>query len=101
VRALVRREDATPITVADTALLDDGTLAGSVLTMDRAFRQLVDVVGVSLVEASRMCATNQADEFRLVRQGRLVPGALADFVVLDRELRVTQTWVGGRPVFQA
>lgn len=88
-----------PITVGDTALLDDGTLAGSVLTMDRAFKNLVDVVGVSILHAARMCAANQADELRLGRQGRLEAGALADFVVLDHQWQVAQTWIGGRLAF--
>ena len=35
-----------PITVGDVALLDDGTIAGSVLTMDRAFAKLVSAMGV-------------------------------------------------------
>ena len=41
------------ITVRDAAYLDDGTLAGSVLTMDRAFAQLVSAMGLSLVDAAR------------------------------------------------
>jgi len=90
------------ITVRETAaFLDDGTLAGSVLTMDRALRFLVGRVGLSLVDAVRMCATTPASELGLSRQGRLAEGALADFVVVDADLRVEQTWVGGRRVYSA
>ena len=39
------------ITVADTALLDDGTFAGSVLTLDAAFRNVVSSWGMSPLEA--------------------------------------------------
>jgi N-acetylglucosamine-6-phosphate deacetylase len=85
------------ITVTEAAcFLDDGTLAGSRLTMDGAFRRLVDQ-GFSLVEASRMCSGTQAEELQLAGQGAIVPGALADLVVLDARLEVSASYVGGAP----
>ena len=78
-----------------TAELEDGTLAGSVLTMDAAFRGLLQRVGVSLVEAARLCATTPADHLGLSATGRLTAGHVADIVVLDGQLRVRQTYVGG------
>ena len=48
------------ITVGDAAYLDDGTLAGSVLTMDRAFARLVTAMGMPLVDAATICATTPA-----------------------------------------
>jgi len=88
------------ITVREAAFLDDGTLAGSALTMDRAFRNLVRMLGSSLVEAAVMCATAPARALGITRQGRLEPGALADLVVLDHDLAVQETWIGGEPVFR-
>jgi len=89
-----------PITArAEAAFLDDGTLAGSVLTMDRAFRVLVERVGVSVETAARLCATNPARALGLADQGRLEPGALADFARLDGALHVRETWVGGEVVW--
>jgi N-acetylglucosamine-6-phosphate deacetylase len=83
------------ITVTETACyLEDGTLAGSRLTMDGAFRQLVRT-GFSLVEASRLCSGTQAEELRLAGQGVIAPGALADLAVLDSRLEVVATYVGG------
>jgi len=87
------------ITVRDAAYLDDGTLAGSVLTMERAFAQLVTRIGFSLVDAALMCATTPAREMGLQGAGALVPGALADLVVLDRNLNVVETYVAGVRVF--
>jgi N-acetylglucosamine-6-phosphate deacetylase len=85
------------ITVRDSAAyLDDGTLAGSIATMDRVFRFLVRDVGLSLPDAARMCATNPAAELGLRDAGRIATGAIADLVVLDRDLHVKQTYVGGR-----
>lgn len=89
------------ITVKETAaFLDDGTLAGSTLTMDRAFRNVVQRFGCSLVEAARLCATNPARALRLADQGRLARGHFADFVILDEDLIVRETWVGGVRVWQ-
>jgi N-acetylglucosamine-6-phosphate deacetylase len=84
---------------AEAAFLEDGTLAGSTLTMDGGFRMLVDQAGQSLVDAAAMCATSPARALRLDDRGSISPGALADFVVLDREKRVLQTWIGGQVVY--
>lgn len=88
-----------PITVRDAAYLDDGTLAGSVVTMGRCFERLVAMVGLGLVDAAMLCATTAARELGLHGYGVLAPGAVADLVVLDRRLRVVQTWIGGELVF--
>jgi N-acetylglucosamine-6-phosphate deacetylase len=84
-----------PITIRDAAYLDDGTIAGSSLTMDRAFARLVSDVGLSLSDAATVCATTPARALGLQGLGILVPGAFADLVILDRDLRVVQTWVAG------
>jgi len=78
------------------ARLDDGTLAGSLLTMDVAFRNLTGEIGLSLVDAATLCSTTPARELGLVGHGVLAPEAVADFVVLDRNLTVVQTYIGGR-----
>jgi N-acetylglucosamine-6-phosphate deacetylase len=83
------------ITVRDAAYLDDGTIAGSTLTMDRAFAKLTSEVGLSLVDAAIVCATTPARALGLQGFGVLAPGAIADLAVLDRDLRVVQTWVAG------
>ena len=77
--------------------LADGTLAGSTLTMDQAFRNLVGL-GQSLANASRRTATIAADHLGLADRGRLVPGAWADLVVLDAALRLQAVWVEGCPI---
>ena len=85
-----------PIRVGDAAYLDDGTIAGSVLTMDRAFARLVTQMGFSLVDAALMCSTTPARELHLHGLGVLVPGAIADVVVLDAQLNVVSTYIAGR-----
>jgi N-acetylglucosamine-6-phosphate deacetylase len=87
-----------PIMVTSRAAeLDDGTLAGSTTTMDAVFRLLVRGVGVSVVDAARVCATTPADCLGLSGLGRIAPGAPADLAVLDHDLRVVQTLVAGEP----
>jgi N-acetylglucosamine-6-phosphate deacetylase len=85
------------ITVRESAAyLPDGTLAGSILTMDAAFRTLVNRVGVSLIDAVTLSATTPARELGLVGHGLLAVDAAADVVVLDAQLRVVQTYLGGQ-----
>lgn len=83
------------ITLGDAAYLDDGTLAGSVLTMDRAFALLVTTMGFSLVEAALMCSTTPARELGLASGPGLALGAPADFVLLDQAFEVRETYISG------
>jgi len=83
------------------AVLDDGTLAGSVATMDRIFATLVSVCGVSVVDAAVMCATTPARQLGLAGYGAIERGAIADIAVLDAEFGVRYTFVGGRVIYSA
>lgn len=65
-------------------LVDGGSIAGSTLTMDGAFRRAVTVDGMSVQDAVRACSTNPARLLGLHdRVGSLEPGMDADLVVLD------------------
>jgi len=75
--------------------LADGTRAGSTLTIDRALRNLVDVVGLALDDAARRVSTYPADFLELPDRGRLAAGAWGDVVVLDGALRVQEVFVEG------
>ena len=75
--------------------LADGTLAGSVLTMDQAFRNLVEKLGLSLADASRRTSTVAADYIGASGRGRLTTGAFADVVVLNRDLKITEVFAEG------
>jgi N-acetylglucosamine-6-phosphate deacetylase len=81
------------------AYLDDGTLAGSVTTMDRVFRFLVKDVGLALHDAAQLCATTPASQLALTDTGTLTKGAIADLVVMDRNFVVTRTYISGRLVY--
>jgi N-acetylglucosamine-6-phosphate deacetylase len=89
-----------PITAGEhTALLPDGTIAGSTLTMDRAFHLLVNRVGLSLVDAATICSTTPARELGLVGHGVLATEAVADLVILDANFTVVQTYLAGQLVY--
>ena len=78
--------------------LEDGTLAGSALTMDRALRNLVDWE-LDLAEAVRRVSTLPARYMGWPDLGVLREGAQADVVVLDPSLQVVEVWSGGKRVF--
>ena len=77
--------------------LDDGTLAGSLLTMDEAVRHCVGRLGIGLADALRMASRVPATFLKRGHDlGRIAPGFLASLVHLDDELRVRETWIEGR-----
>src|SRR5471032_1972755 len=71
-----------------------GTLAGSTLTMDQALRNLVGL-GLDLADASARVSTYAADYLGMQERGRLAPGAYADMVVLDRDLKIKAVYIEG------
>lgn len=74
----------------------DGTLAGSALDMASAVRNTVHLLRQPLEEALRMASLYPAAFMGLDdRIGRIAPGHQADLVLLDDEMEVRQTWIGG------
>jgi len=99
----VGEQQGRRIEIRDGAMrLDDGTLVGSVLTMDVALRNVLRITGRPLTELWPMVSRNPAAAAGIGdRTGRLEAGLDADLVVLDDELRVIRTLVRGRTVFEA
>lgn len=90
------------VIVADGAVTlagDRRTLAGSALTMDAAVRTMVEQAGVGLPEALEAASTTPAAAIGRPDLGRLREGAAADLVVLDEDLVVAATLVGGRALY--
>lgn len=79
------------------AHLESGSLAGSVLTMDRALIHAVQA-GLSLAEASRLASAAPARSLGLSDRGELRAGQRADLVVMGRELEVQEVFVAGKQV---
>jgi N-acetylglucosamine-6-phosphate deacetylase len=84
------------VEVKDGKCTKDGNLAGSVLTMDRAVRNVTQFAGWSLRDAVRAATLNAACASGLAQHGHLSPGAEANVVVLSPDGEIRKTFVGGR-----
>jgi N-acetylglucosamine-6-phosphate deacetylase len=82
------------------AHLSDGTLAGSVLTMDQAIRNLVEWGGVTPAEAFHMATAVPARVIGEHSRGRLVSGSRADLSLWTSSLELTHTVLGGRVAWE-
>lgn len=83
------------------ATLEDGTLAGSILTMDRAVRNIRQWAHLTLPQAVQLATANPAKELGLTDRGILEPGKRADITVFDEEIRILRTYVKGSAVYTA
>ncbi|MAT97628.1 MAG: N-acetylglucosamine-6-phosphate deacetylase [Anaerolineaceae bacterium] len=83
-----------------TARLTNGTLAGSLLTLDTAVRNLITFTGCTLSEALPAVTSTPANLLGLPHKGRIAPNCDADLVLLTDDLQVHTTFVGGRIVYQ-
>jgi N-acetylglucosamine-6-phosphate deacetylase len=82
--------------------LADGTLAGADIDMISSVRFLVSKLQLSLDEALRMASLYPAEAAGVsASKGRLADKMDADFVVLDKDLGVLSTWIGGEIVYRA
>jgi N-acetylglucosamine-6-phosphate deacetylase len=87
-----------PVTIQNgSARLPNGTLAGSLLTLETAFQ---NAAPCSLSQRAAMSSYNAAVALGLGdRKGRLIPGYDADLVLLEPDGSVRQTIVAGRTVY--
>lgn len=80
----------------EARLTSSGSLAGSTLTMDAAFRRTVTGSRLSVERASRAASANPARALGLEGHiGTIAPGARADLVVMDDSLQVLRVMIGG------
>lgn len=84
---------------ASVARLASGTIAGSLTSLDRCVKLLVDKAGAQPGAAVAAATINPAQAIGLVDRGSLAIGKRADVVALDDQLRVVFTMVGGELVF--
>ncbi len=82
-------------------LTDGSSLAGSVLTIDQALRNVMEATGLSLVDALPMATSVPARSLGLGHEiGAIVPGYIADLAILDQDANVQATMVRGNIVYQ-
>ncbi len=80
-----------------TARLADGTLAGSLLSLDQALKNAA-ALGLSIEQASQLLSAVPASYMGLKDRGMLAVGKRADLVVIDKDLSVLKVYVAGRRV---
>ena len=84
------------------ARLEDGTLAGSVLRMNRAVQNMVEKVGVPFTQAVDYATINPARMLKIDQEaGSIKVGKRADFTVLNANYDVLMTVRGGKIIYQA
>jgi N-acetylglucosamine-6-phosphate deacetylase len=83
------------VEVKDGRCLSNGHLAGSILTLDRALRNIMQFTGSDLQSALRLATLNPARVAGLSKQGRLEAGAAADIVALSPSGEVRATMIHG------
>jgi len=85
---------------ATSARLADGTLAGSILSLDQALRNLIDVTGCTLADALPTVTTTPARAIGLDHErGRIARGQIADMVLLTADVQVSATIAEGNVVY--
>ena len=83
------------------ARLENGALAGSVLKMNDAIKNVVTKLGVPFTDAIDFATRNPAENIGVLNErGTIEVGKRADFAVLDENFDVMLTVVGGKVVFQ-
>ncbi|MBN2899462.1 MAG: N-acetylglucosamine-6-phosphate deacetylase [Clostridia bacterium] len=80
-----------------SARLHSGVLAGSILTMDQALRNIHDYTSLTLYETVNLATKNPAEELGLYHQlGSIDIGKDADLVVFDDQFTIKQTYCKGQ-----
>ncbi len=84
-----------------SARLADGRLAGSILSLDQAVRNLIQFTGCSVSQAIDSVTAVPARALRLADRGALRAGGRADLVLLTPDLQVSATLINGRVAWEA
>jgi N-acetylglucosamine-6-phosphate deacetylase len=95
----VRLGEVAAISDGTSVRLPDGTLAGSVLPLDQAVRNLSAFAGLDLAAAVRAASAVPAAVLGLHDRGVVAPGAVGDLVLLHRTGTVVATVIAGEVVY--
>ena len=77
-------------------LASNGALAGSILRMNHALRNVHEVTGLPLSDIIRCTSLNQAEELGITDLGRIEAGYRANLTVLDDAFEVAQVFLDGK-----
>ena len=83
------------------ARLANGALAGSTLQICDALANVSEITGFALSQLVKVTSYNQAESLKLKGIGKIEPGYQADFVLLDDDFKVLETYVDGELRYSA
>lgn len=84
-----------------SARLEDNTLAGSILTLDNAVKNMKNNIEASLCEVISMVTVNPAKDINIYdRKGSIEKGKDADIVIFDKDINISMTIVDGNIVYE-
>jgi N-acetylglucosamine-6-phosphate deacetylase len=90
----------TVIVKDSAARLEDGTIAGSILSLEKAFQNMIKHTHLSILDLSRLLSLNPARVIGIDRQkGSIEIDKDADLIFLDKNYKVTRTIVNGKTVY--
>jgi N-acetylglucosamine-6-phosphate deacetylase len=80
--------------------LEDGSIAGSCLDMNTAVKNIIEHAKVPTTDALYMASQTPANLIGAAHLGSLQTGLRADFIVLNEQMSVTQTFCAGELLFK-
>ncbi|EDU36010.1 N-acetylglucosamine-6-phosphate deacetylase [Clostridium sporogenes] len=84
-----------------SARLEDDTLAGSILTLDNAIKNMKNNIDASLCEIISMVTINPAKDINIYdKKGSIEKGKDADIAIFDKDINISMTIVEGNIVYQ-
>ncbi len=93
--------DREVVVEAGAARIADGSLAGSVVTLDQAVRNLIKWTACSVAEAVQTVTEIPANLLNLSQKGRIAIGCDADLVLLNHDLTINKTIIGGEITYES
>ena len=83
------------------ARLEDGTIAGSILKMNEAVKNILDNTNVSFIDAVNFASANPAKNLRMFdKMGSISVGKLANLLVVDKDINIYKTIVKGKILYE-
>ena len=79
----------------NSARLEDGTLAGSILAMNNAVKNAYQHLGLSINEAVNLASYNPAKNLNLINLGEIAVNKTADIIMFDEEINVDFVMIDG------